>query len=507
MKPTWVVREGDCVEVMKSLPESSVDSVVCDPPYGLEFMGKEWDKLGGDTRQPGDPTLHPSGAGPFDRAKVRYSLSPSYGSDAQNSKLRMQEWHYAWAVEALRVLKPGGHLLAFGGTRTSHRMVCAIEDAGFEIRDSLIWMYGSGFPKSMDVSKAMDKAAGTTREVLGYEDPRSSIDGSERSSAAINHHWREAEGRDDFRDLSKRPITEPQTDLAKQWDGWGTALKPAHEPIVMARKPLVGTVVANATRYGTGALNIDATRIDANGRPLREIDPDPVANGAVYAGRREAGHGFDGGSKAIGTTNEGRWPANVILDEEAAQLLDEQSGSLTSGTGAVKRATGEGWKGNALGKESRAAGTPNLEYGDTGGASRFFYTAKASASERNAGLDSLPTVTRNRVNSGGIEHDPKWAPTKVKNNHPTVKPIALMSWLIRLVTPPGGTVLDPFTGSGSTGVAAFAGEWSFIGIEQDHGYVEIARQRLANVFPLFTAVAEDIQNQPESAQQLTLISG
>lgn len=471
--PETHVAQGDCVEIMRTMEADSVDAIVCDPPYDLigtargGFMGKAWDATG-------------------------VAFDPA-----------------TW-TEAIRVLRPGGHLLAFGGTRTHHRMMCAIEDAGFEIRDVLSFMYGSGFPKSLDVSKAIDKAAGAERDVLTEGAPvKRMIPGADQNATGS---WIKDNGR-----VFVPTTTAPATPSAQQWDGWGTALKPAWEPVVMARKPLSESSVAkNVLKHGTGAINIDATRIAASGRPLREIDAKPEANGPVYAGRREAGHGFDGGSKAVGETNQGRWPANVVLQhsdtcEQVGQtqvkarvinrfddgakpfgdgaghpytstslgdangqetvdvwncepdcpvrLLDEQSGKLTSGTGAVKRASANGYQPNAFGTENRAIGTPMVEYGDTGGASRFFYTSKASTSERNE-----------RTRQAGI-----------KNDHPTIKSIDLMRWLVKLVCRPGGTILDPFAGSGTTLVAAMMEGINSIGIEITPEYIPIIKARIDGI--------------------------
>jgi len=236
---------GDCVDVLPTMAEGLVDAIVCDPPYGLEFMGKNWDKL--DIRQPGDGTFHKSGSGPHDRATVRYSSAPSYRG---SSFLKIQEWHYRWAVQALRVAKPGAYLLAFGGTRTFHRLACALEDAGWEIRDCILWLYGSGFPKSHDVSKAIDKAAGAERRVVGES----------RNGTGAQPHKLNAHGPGDtgfgYMDGSGKvfEITEAATDLAKVWQGWGTALKPAWEPIIVAHKPLDGTVSESMAKHGTGAM-------------------------------------------------------------------------------------------------------------------------------------------------------------------------------------------------------------------------------------------------------------
>ena len=390
---TWEVRQGDCREAMATLHVSSVDAIVTDPPYGLAFMGKAWDH--------GVPGL------PF------------------------------W-TEAMRVAKPGAHLVAFGGTRTYHRLTCAIEDAGWEIRDCLMWLYGSGFPKSLDASKAIDKAAGAEREDLG---PNPNQAG--RTSDMRGGRYGRAALIEDAGEISR--ITEPATDAARQWAGWGTALKPAWEPIILARKPLVGTVAANVLEHGTGALNVDGCRIEHD-EECREMAPQK--NGLHNEKLRQGGRHH----AVLELKPAGRWPANLVLDEEAAAMLDEQSGKSKSppvgsmGGGSNSHSIYGDYAGQRHGNG----------FGDSGGASRFFYTAKASSGERHyAG----------------------------KNAHPTVKPVDLMRWLVRLVTLPGGLVLDPFTGSGSTGVAALAEGARFLGIELDPEHVATARRRIAG--PLF----------------------
>ena len=357
---------------MRGMADCSVHAIVTDPPYGLGFMGKGWDAL-------------PPGR--------------------------------EWAEECLRVLKPGGHLLAFGGTRTYHRLACAIEDAGFEIRDCLVWLYGSGFPKSHN--------------------------------------------------------------LKGEHEGWGTALKPAHEPVVVARKPLVGTVARNVLEFGTGAVNVDGCRV---GTGEDKTDGGCAGTSALHDGGITSRAGVD---KTVG-----RWPANVVLDEQAAALLDEQTGELTSGRlephhrRNVDR-MGTNSYGHDPGRESASAG--RAFGGDKGGASRFFYVAKASSRERNAGLERFearainiteghgrgPVNTSKKSDGGVRENRPR------QNTHPTVKPIALMRWLVRLVTPPGGVVLDPFAGSGTTGCACALEGFEFVGVEREPEYVDLANARIA----------------------------
>lgn len=390
---------GNCLDHMLFMEDNSVDAIVTDPPYGLSFMGKKWD----------------------------YDVP---GVDI-------------W-TECLRVLKPGGHLLAFAGTRTQHRMAVRIEDAGFEIRDMIAWVYGSGFPKSLDVSKALDKAAGAEREVLGTVDPRGTFDGRERKSAAVNTNWRGAEGRDDVRDLSQKQITAPATDAARQWQGWGTALKPALEPITVARKPLIGTVAANVLEHGTGALNIDGCRV--GGESTTRI-------------QGVAEIGFHGGNYAPGlqTGSEmGRWPANLIHDgsDEVLAAFPHASGAVAPVRGSEASAK----TANAFGEYSGRAPSDQRDGG--GSAARFFYCAKASRKDRNEGLHA-DLEARNG------------------NHHPTVKPTDLMAYLCRLVTPPGGLVYDPFMGSGSTGKAAVREGLRFAGSEMQAEYIAIARARIA----------------------------
>ena len=368
---TFVVNHTDCLVYLKTVADNTFDSVVTDPPYGLGFMGKNWDKALPDK----------------------------------------EIWN-----ECLRVLKPGGHMVVFGAPRIYHRLTCQIEDAGFEVRDCLMWLFGSGFPKSLDVNKAI-----------------------ENSESA-------------------------------EWQGWGTALKPAYEPILLVRKPLEGTVASNVLKWGTGGLNIDGCRVETT---------ESLSGGAYAKTSTERHDGNDSWRFKPGQAGEyiqpsGRWPANVILDEEAGKTLDKQTGVLYSG--ASKE-----WKGNqehesaALGKK-RPMLKPREK--DSGGASRFFYCAKTSKSERELGLEDQESKTVKDGRKAKADNPRLRGETERKNTHPTVKPISLMSWLVRLVTPQGGTVLDPFTGSGSTGCATVQEGFNFVGCELEEEYVNIAKLRI-----------------------------
>src|SRR5699024_4795472 len=386
------IHHGDCIQVMNAMPANSIDAIVTDPPYGLGFMGRKWDGL--------PPSLE-------------------------------------WAEACMRVLKPGGHIVAFGGTRTWHRLAVAIEDAGFEMRDSLAWLYGSGFPKSHDVGKAIDKLAGAEREVVG-QSPYAARRPNPMGGSVYEMN---AAGYDVSAGLT---VTAPATPEAKQWDGWGTALKPAFEPIVLARKPLAEkTVARNVLAHGTGAINVDACRIGTT------VETWPKSR--MYGGKSAVS--FTNSDETIsaqptGSAPSGRWPANVLLDHHTAAWVDEQSGVLKSGGGDRGTTSRDG----LMGPDSdRGRRTLYSREADEGGASRFFYTAKAAK--------------RERPNVNGVQH-------------PTVKPLAIMRWLIRLVTPPGGTVLDPFAGSGTTIEAAIIEGFDPVGIEMEADYLPLIQHRI-----------------------------
>lgn len=474
---------GDCLEVMRDLADCSVDAVITDPPYGINFMGKAWDGKAIEqaaAREAGrdfsNVTRLTGGAVSSNRKETQRTASGFANrageAGAYDFSLRgnyaFQQWCSQWGAECLRVLKPGGHILCFGGTRTYHRMAAGLEDAGFEIRDCLAWMFGSGFPKSHDVSKGIDKAAGKAEE-RGYIPTTGGLHGGSGHTV----------GRFTGRQLSDESVTAAAAAAAAE--GWGTALKPAFEPIVLARKPFTGTVADNFQRHGAGALNIDATRIKF------ASDGDQAAAAAARLtvdqnAVRNAYGSFPNGPASLepylAGMDKGRWPANVLLDELSAELLNEQSGQSSSSPSS-SMPIGHAFAGPTYGEPKGRTETETMRgFNDFGGASRFFYVAKVSRAERSAGCERLPKQPRGEdvlKNNGGIRPpDPP-----VSNFHPTVKPIALMRYLARLITPKGGLILDPFLGSGTTAIAAHLEGFRFVGIEREQGYMRIAQARIA----------------------------
>lgn len=432
----------DCLAVLRTLPSDSVDSIVTDPPYGLSKepdmneVLKHW--LAGDDYKG-------AGGGFMGKAWDNFVPGPAI-----------------WK-ECLRVLKPGGHLLAFFGARTQDLGTLAIRLAGFEIRDSIAWMYGSGFPKNMDVSKQIDKMAGAEREIVGPNPNAVGRKSNKTGGRLIGGHEQDRGSVD--------VITLPATEAAKQWEGWGTALKPAHEPITMARKPFKGSVTANVLAHGTGALNIDACRVK-DGTETHGVKPAYVANNAndVY------GAGMGGGDWE---NTQGRWPANLIHDGSDAVLALFPESSQTGKRSATSQAAvvdATNW------------GTSNhksTEYTDSGSTARFFYCAKASSKDRHEGLDDPGPQFEH---GGTLRKYENGAKAQQGNHHPTVKPTELMAYLCRLVTPAGGVVLDPFMGSGSTGKAAVREGFRFIGIELQQDYFQIAQSRISFEKPPATPV-------------------
>ena len=493
MKTTqYNLHTGDCRDVMRGMDAESIDSIVCDPPYGLSMMGKAWDH--------GVPSV--------------------------------EFW-----LEALRVAKPGAHLLAFGGTRTFHRLTCAIEDAGWEIRDCVMWVYGSGFPKSLNVSKAIDnRRAGNDLirpwlESLGTREELARV--AQVTPRQIDHYlgnnktpcpqtlpferfvllcehfdcvpdWVDAmypkcgriigtmrHSRSGGNDFAKRPcsesrlrecdITAPATEAAKQWEGWGTALKPAWEPIIMARKPLVGTVAANVLTHGTGAINVDGCRVGTETRTYKGSGAQPHKLNAHEKGDTGIGY-MDGSGRSLEFTAVGRFPANLIHDGSDLVLAEFPQ----TASGAVAKGTIRGKVSNHnVAYADMAAGSELTGYGDSGSAARFFYCAKASKQDRDEGLDALPVAgvsqqygLKTSVDEREGRSQGERTNSERRNNHPTVKPTALMRYLCKLVTPPNGIVLDPFMGSGSTGKAAILEGFRFVGIDITEEYVAIATARI-----------------------------
>lgn len=427
---------GDCIDKLKELDDNSIDSIVTDPPYGLSFMGKKWDY------------------------------------DVPSQEI---------FEECLRVLKPGGHLLSFAGSRTYHRMAVRVEDAGFEIRDQIMWIYGSGFPKSHNIGKAVDKLQGNEREVIGRK----------------IHSQKGVKAAEERTTIGAGAFGEPrEADITKgtsPYEGWGTALKPAHEPIVMARKPLSEkTIVDNVLEWGTGGINIDESRISMSSDDEKMLNAksskNPTSN---YKDNITKKYGDYEKDIATPPHQQGRFPANIIFDEEAGKILDEQSGISKSTGGRSGNKEGVGQNG-IYGQYNGEVKDGNPGIGDVGGASRFFYCPKTSKTDRNEGLEDfkgkqigtynahsadLKNYGGSSLGAASMSGNNKM-PQPKQNFHPTVKPTDLMLYLIRMVTPKGGTTLDPFMGSGSTGKAAVRGGFDFVGIEMDEEYMEIATARI-----------------------------
>lgn len=405
MSMGYTLHLGDCIEAMRGMAGASVDAIVTDPPYGIRFMGKAWDGADIEKRAAArraarshEPAATEVGGHNSIAAEAgKYDLTPA-------AMQAFQAWTAEWCRDAMRVLKPGGHLLVFASARTYHRMASGVEEAGFEIRDQIMWLYGSGFPKSHN------------------------LDGA--------------------------------------WQGWGTALKPAHEPICVARKPLSGTVASNVLAHGTGAFNIDGCRVDASESTRR-------------VGTAEMGyHGGNAAGQYLTGSDAGRWPANVIHDgsEEVLQAFPGAPGQL-----ARSREDGAP-QGNRIYGAMKHGGPVHEPRSEAcTSAARFFYCAKASRADRNEGLDGLPDRAGGMNSNTSGQHITRrdgWVPEPIKNHHPTVKPTDLMRYLCRLVTPPGGLVLDPFMGSGSTGKAAVLEGFRFVGCEMQAEYIDIARARI-----------------------------
>jgi DNA modification methylase len=546
---TYQILKGNSLELLPTLADNSIDAIVTDPPYGLGNPDPDYIIKAIQLWASGDRSHIPEGKGFMGKSWDSFVPPPAI-------------WD-----ECLRVLKPGGHLLAFAGTRTYDLMGISIRMAGFEIRDSIGWVYGSGFPKSMDVSKAIDKGQGQNRDrQLAFTSWMKSsglpqdkcaelllpfAKNIESARAMAQHYytdkqqpaiatadifdwirpylpevpeeierlvaertgieWTAYKNREVIgtqvrynepsgivnvgqgqRQLIERKISLSATPEAKQWQGWGTALKPALEPIVVARKPLgEKTVAENVLTHGTGGLNIDASRIGTEERINPPGGIAPGANNYVNGSR------FNEGEP---TTVQGRWPANLILDPYTAELLDEQSGQSVSKAGGRSTQKGTGTWASSSGVFASGQDRPRTGHTDSGGASRFFYVAKASKRDRNEGLEDLEAQRHSdrKLDDGAGGDNPRNRTNNAKQNfHPTVKPTALMQYLVKLITPPGGTVLDPFTGSGSTGKAAILEGFDFIGIELTEDYWPIIEGRLKHAEAKVAEAKENIEAQPQ----------
>lgn len=421
---------SECQEAMSKMPDGTFDSIVCDPPYGIAFMGSKWDNYG---QRCGDATVDERRRIAEDYAEA-HAGAPRYGNsrcDTRNSRREMLNFQAAMTpifAEALRVAKPGAFMCCFGSPRTYHRLACAIEDAGWSVKECCMYIHGQGFPKGVNISKAIDKRLGAERtEVVGTR---------HRNVKPFD----DSNGWNDNSTTGDYQYTAPASAEAKEWDGWNSALKPAYEPIVIAQKPVEKTIIDNVLKYGTGAFNVDACRIPTEDN----------LNGGAYAKshdeKRTDGYRFQAGGGGEFKQPTGRYPANLVHDGSPEVLALFPNTGKSQGGGGVKRVGTHVYDGGYKGKEYDTVG-----FMDSGSAARFFYCAKPSRKERGDG-----------------------------NTHPTVKSIALMRWLVRLVTRRGGLVLDPFMGSGTTGIAALQEGMRFIGIEREEKYMEIAKRRIAD---------------------------
>lgn len=422
------VINSECSEYLDTLGENSVDACVTDPPYELGFMDKEWDRSG-------------------------IAFDPEF-------------WR-----KVKRVLKPGAHMAVFGGSRTYHRIAVGIEDAGFEIRDTIDWIYAEGFAKSHDVSKAIDEHLGKKddRERVGLKEEASRKDGSLVDRNSYGDEW--VDNPSGWQERSRNPYkTAPASDEAEKWDGWDTQLKPAKEPIIIARKPLEGTVAENVLKHGTGSLNVDDCRI---GTETVDIAHNEGNSFSLNEFESNCTHH---------TKRKGRWPANVIFDPVMAEQLDEQSGrDLTAGGDVEAKVREENTK--VYGEYE--GDVEHNSYGDEGGASMYFKTIEYHV-EDNIGFFYCPKAKKDEKNwgvSGG-------------NDHVTVKPIELMSYLVRLLTPKGGKVIDPFAGSGTTGMSAVLEGVRADLVEMNENYCEIARQRVRYAETNYQSLREDVYGDP-----------
>lgn len=438
----YVLYHGNMLDMDDVVQSNSIDSIVTDPPYELGFMGKSWDNSG--------------------------------------IAFRKETWE-----KCLKVLKPGGYLLAFGGSRTFHRIACAIEDAGFEIRDTVMWLYGSGFPKSASIGKMIESklinGSGNVKDIKKLDGVTVSVGGG----------WVENEVETGKRSVcyeQTKTIVNYKTDEGRKWEGWGTALKPSYEPIIIARKPCDGSCVANVLKWGVGGINIDECRVGTEERTYKGMSANIPEGAGCF-------RDDEWKPKDIEKTVNGRFPANTILTYDETDF-EEVCGGLPNGG-----------KNGSISKRYKMNNRVYGEYGecntwqaydDSGSAARYFYCAKASKRDRDEGLENMEVKSRGMSNQalselkrGNDDFDGGSASTiglnrvvKRRNVHPTVKPTELMQYLVRLVTPDGGTILDPFNGSGSTGKAVMWENrdrnkgYKYIGVEMNEEYLEISKARI-----------------------------
>lgn len=473
-----MILHGDLFERLKEFPNGHFDACVTDPPYGIGFMGKEWDTFKPAVLQKRNATRRRKGQGVFDtnpnlkgrtRSPAKSNSQMDY-DESLDGKRRFQVWTEGWAREVLRVLKPGAYLLACGAPRSYHRLTCGLEDAGFEVRDCFSWLFGQGYPKSLDIGRAIDMSLC------------------------------ELPGRHCMRQLPDAEYLKPddhvcaETEMGREWAEWGSGLKPGWEPIVVARKPFKGSLARNVRAYGTGAINIDGCRLES-------VPPIEYREKLQRFEEERTGRAGD-------VLDIGRWPANVLLDEDAAALIDAASGDLSSGAWPSSRNSHKfggvyenAFPGTQEGLSSRSA--------NAGGASRFYYVAKPSREERDAGTELLRAKQRDNTRKAGKTggNNPRNRGLQPRGNyHPTVKPVALMRWLVRLVTPLGGIVLDPFTGSGTTGMACRYEMRGFVGIEREAEYVAIAEARITNAAPLLAEMLQSPASETDTSAQVPLFS-
>ncbi len=479
------------IRAIRKFPDNSIDSIITDPPYGLGFMGKEWDTFKQShlrKRKEYIETKRPSRVDGTPASRIAFTLSAEAGSYDFSRNKEFQKWFTRWAKECLRVAKPGAFMLVFGGTRTFHRLTCAIEDAGWQIRDCMMWLYGSGFPKSHNIGKAIEKQKVGGIKNLKQIGTKKGIK-VETGTQGYSYNKEYVAGKC----MGGKQISGdiPVYEINNEWGGYGTALKPAWEPIIVAMKPVDGNFAKNAEKYGVAGLNIDGGRIEG--------DVDLHNYTANRKCKIKGGWGFKG-EKGTELHSQGRWPVNVILDEESAAMLDLRSG--ISESKIAER--GKGIDGRTF-KNPNGIAFGIRGHSDSGGASRFFYIAKAGRGERNAGCGGLENKTKIFRPGEALGGQQIEVVLKDTNFHPTVKPLSLMKYLCMLLKMPNRDqiILDPFMGSGTTCIACKELGINYIGIDNEKDYCKIARARLKNVrLTLFEKPVKKIKKKKKVRRRL-----